>query len=554
MATEKRYNNVLSIIDERLIPNEAAKKARGEVFTPLTLVREMLFGLRKSALAAGRTEIWGVDATGKCVDAVEADRVGGIPLEVWRDPTKKWLDPANGIGNFPVVTFYMLDYQLGEHGPAALLGDANKKKRREHIVENMLYMIEINKGNVNTSRKIFEQMVPGTTANICCADSLTITDATLLDIFRVNRFDVVMGNPPFNPPKTETGSSGNNIWANFVMKSFHILNENGFLSLVHPPGWKKPTDELFRLERFVGGNYTGQIRQGQVWQVLKDSGVFNFIYTNDQRSKTLAREYLEHFPAVDYYVYHKSGKSLQCDTKNIFLGENLSATNVRLNYNLTYLPNLITPQTQDILHKITSKEGDKLHFKTGFDPRGFHSKEPGPIKYMYQANKSGPVYQYYKENNDNVNISKIVINYGGGIDGFYCSYIDKDDTIGVLHMTMYDTVSSSKEGKRLVNFFNSDIVKFIFLITQYSIPPNTKNEPLVANSITIPPEGVDDYYAYFGITQHKKYIETALAHYEAFKAPKRRTTTARKKKTATAAAEGGARRSKYGKTRKIRRS
>ena len=75
MASEKRYNNVLNIIDKRLIPNEAAKKARGEVFTPLTLVREMLFGLRKSALAAGRTEIWGVDDTGRCVEDDKADRV-----------------------------------------------------------------------------------------------------------------------------------------------------------------------------------------------------------------------------------------------------------------------------------------------------------------------------------------------------------------------------------------------------------------------------------------------------------------------------------------------
>jgi len=123
----KRYNSVLEIIDKRLIPDEDAKKARGEVFTPLCLVREMLFGLRKSALEAGKTqlcdtldksskkiqgEIWGIDEEGNFFDD-ESDRVGGIPLDVWRNPDTKWLDPANGIGNFPVVAFYMLDYQLG---------------------------------------------------------------------------------------------------------------------------------------------------------------------------------------------------------------------------------------------------------------------------------------------------------------------------------------------------------------------------------------------------------------------------------------------------------
>lgn len=28
--------------------------------------------------------------------------------EVWSDPTLKWLDPANGIGNYPVVAYYKL--------------------------------------------------------------------------------------------------------------------------------------------------------------------------------------------------------------------------------------------------------------------------------------------------------------------------------------------------------------------------------------------------------------------------------------------------------------
>ena len=150
----KRYNRVLEIIEKRLIPDEEAKKARGEVFTPLKLVREMLFGLRKSAIEQGITEIWGINKDGDFIDDEESDRVGGIPLDVFRNPESKWLDPANGIGNFPVVAFYMLDYQLGKHGTnKALRGDENAKKRHEHIVKNMLYMIELNKGNVNACKK-----------------------------------------------------------------------------------------------------------------------------------------------------------------------------------------------------------------------------------------------------------------------------------------------------------------------------------------------------------------------------------------------------------------
>jgi hypothetical protein len=219
----ERYNSVLEIINERLIPDATAKKARGEVFTPLNLVREMLFGIRKSAIDKDTTEIWGIDKEGNFFDDNEDDRVGGIPLSIWRNPQTKWLDPANGIGNFPVVAFYMLDYQLGKHGPEEFKGDKHKLKRRNHIVEKMLYMIELDKGNVNTARKIFKKIAPGSTPNIICTNTLEITDERLNTVFKgVNRFDVVMGNPPFNPGI---------LWAKFIEK---FLDKTQILLFIVP--------------------------------------------------------------------------------------------------------------------------------------------------------------------------------------------------------------------------------------------------------------------------------------------------------------------------------
>jgi len=254
----KRYNSVLEIIDKRLIPDEGAKKARGEVFTPLCLVREMLFGLRKSALESGKTqlcdpldkspnpkkiqgEIWGIDESGNFFDDDERDRVGGIPLELWRNPNTKWLDPANGIGNFPVVAFYMLDYQLGKHGPSEFKGDKNKDKRRKHILKNMLYMIELNKGNVNTSRKIFQKIVPGVEANICCANTLSLDDAKLKSNFGVTSFDVIMGNPPYNSGGIRSKVGGKEdietLWTTFIEKGIEWLKPNGFLIFITPNTW-----------------------------------------------------------------------------------------------------------------------------------------------------------------------------------------------------------------------------------------------------------------------------------------------------------------------------
>jgi len=249
-TSAKRYNDILSIIDKRLVPDEGAKRARGEVFTPLKLVREMILGLRKSAVEKGHNEIWGFDEEEDTFrDDDETDRLGGIPLSVLRDPTMTWLDPANGIGNFPVVVFYILDYQLGKHGSRELKGDGNKTKRRKHIVEKMLYMIELNKGNVNTSRKIFQKLAPGAKSNICCADTLKMTDIKLKREFGFDKFDVVMGNPPFNN-NLEANPSGHaqdtGLWEEFVTKSIDVFlkKSTGLLAFLHPARWRQPDHSL----------------------------------------------------------------------------------------------------------------------------------------------------------------------------------------------------------------------------------------------------------------------------------------------------------------------
>ena len=494
---------ILKYIDDNLAPTAELKDQFGEVFTPMKLVNEMLDSLEAAA------------------------------PRIFENKNNKWLDPANGMGNFPVAVFYRLMQKVKDisHDP---------QERAEYIVKNMLYMVELQKENSAKARKIFKKLAPGVDSNILTAN--TITEFLVKQNKGYNKsfgedgpiaFDVIMGNPPFNTAKGESGSSGNSIWPNFVMKSYSILKDSGYLMFVHPPGWKKPTEEVFKPEKFIGGDYKGLIRQGQVWQVLKDSGVFKFIYTNDQRSK--GEDFLPHFPAVDYYVYQKGGDKSGCDTKNIFLGRLENTKGVRLNYNLKYLPNLITKESQDILHKITSKEGNKPEFQRGIDERGI-TWTGKSIDWFYDSNKSG--FQYKKhgitaltktgESKDTVNINKVVINFGGGIDAYNVKYVPSSDEIGVLDMTMYSKVDSGKDGKRIEAFFNSDIVKFIFLITQYASGKMTKNEPLVANSITIPPEGID-YYKFFGIEEHKKYIEDILTHYEKFKAPKRFAKTAKAK-------------------------
>ena len=181
-------------IEQYLSVKEEEKNKHGEVFTPIELIEEML------------------------------DK---LPPNVWKNPDLKWLDPANGIGNFPMVAYRKLMKGLESWEP-------NSKKRSKHIIENMLYMVEINPKNVKISKKIF-----GSNANICCANFETQINKCFSQ-FGINKFDVVIGNPPFQDEikekdTTKPRSGGKNkLYERITVQCLSLLNTNGYLLFVTP--------------------------------------------------------------------------------------------------------------------------------------------------------------------------------------------------------------------------------------------------------------------------------------------------------------------------------
>jgi hypothetical protein len=196
-------------IDKFITNNLTIKKSEkdkfGEVFTPPLLIKEML---------------------------------AKIPSEVWSNPDLKWLDPANGIGNFPMLVYEKLFEKLKPK-------ISNDTERSNHILTKMLYMVEINPKNVKISRKIF-----GPHANIACADFLNESVNWKKEFKGVDKFDVILGNPPFQKEQegVRTGGKANTkIWHLFIKDAFKILNPKGFLGFINPPPWRKPEEELWNL-------------------------------------------------------------------------------------------------------------------------------------------------------------------------------------------------------------------------------------------------------------------------------------------------------------------
>lgn len=206
-----KLEEIQSKIEEYLPVRKEEKDKFGEVFTPLSLVNEML------------------------------DKLSPI---VWKNPRLIWLDPANGIGNFPMVVYNRLMDSLPDTYNKDDINYSTRSNKSKHILTKMIYMCEINTKNVKIAKDIF-----GQDANICCCDFLKEEDKWKSE-FRRTSFDIIIGNPPFQTEIvniSERGKGSRTLWDKFIVKSLELINEGGILGFITPPSWRKPESKLYKL-------------------------------------------------------------------------------------------------------------------------------------------------------------------------------------------------------------------------------------------------------------------------------------------------------------------
>jgi hypothetical protein len=131
----------------------------------------------------------------------------------------------------------------------------NEKERKKHILENMLYMSELNKKNVLICNQIFD-INNEYKLNLYEGDTLKFDP---FKIFRVKQFDIIIGNPPYNKGGIRShtgkhlGEKNETIWTKFVEKSLKWLKLDGYLVFINPLSWLKKSHSLHdvMLEKYI---------------------------------------------------------------------------------------------------------------------------------------------------------------------------------------------------------------------------------------------------------------------------------------------------------------
>ena len=461
------WEKLLNFVNSKLTPTEEGRKNRGEVFTPLTLVDDML------------------------------DK---LPLDVWTNPNLKWLDPANGIGNYPIRVYMRLMGLLPDKTIGLTKKFKKEKERHNHIIKNMLYMIEFDSVNVSISKKIF-----GKGANILEASffqtkkkdypTVFIEHANFSDGTR--QFDIIMGNPPYNKGGVGTGNS---IWKNFI--NLDLLKKNGYICFVHPVAWRKP------VSNFISNKGKRRATLGDTFEEFKKKGRLIYLHVSDVSP--------DNFPKVDYYIYQKGSFSEAEASETKVYNKYYSKTGTyELDLTkLPFIPNLVNKETVSILNKLINVKSVKkleIIIKRQFAPnKGDISPSIKPNKYPHAWGWDDKKQDYtnaYPSNSSNQKTTrgyfrsilkfiakddyfyrnKIVLLFAGGKSPkLYPKFYSSKTPIGVTNHTMYMTCETKQEGLRMVKFFNSKLMEFLIKITQFSFGQWQTNEWSVLNLINYP--------------------------------------------------------------------
>jgi hypothetical protein len=201
-------DKIIEKIEKSIYTSEAEKKNYGEVFTAFVLINMML---------------------------------DTLPAEVWINPYLKWLDPANGYGNFPAIIVQRLMRGLANVKiPETNLQDTESRLR--WIMKKMIYVCDISIKNMKIYLEIFDREHKLNLEMNYFRGSFLNTKAFSAKMrqWGIKDFDIIVGNPPYNYiSKSElkgSNQTSKKIWMKFIDKSMLISKYTLFVS---PNNWLK---------------------------------------------------------------------------------------------------------------------------------------------------------------------------------------------------------------------------------------------------------------------------------------------------------------------------
>ena len=293
---------LLELIDSCLKPKVVETKKFGEVFTPMRFIDD------------------------KMLHDLQTYYNSKYGRNIFEDETLKWADTTAGMGNFPVAIYYKLMEGLKLKIPI-------EKNRKKHILENMLYLMEINQKNCFIMKQIFD-INNDYKLNLYVGDSLEVNITQ--KAFNIDKFDIVIGNPPYNEELNSKKGSATALYSKFIE---YYIDKCDLLCFLIPSRW------------FSGGKGLNTFRKNMLARndivfikhfddaskifgnsVSIEGGINYFLKDANHNDKCMYNGSMTKMNKYDVFIDHKYCDIIDClsnyvSIENTFIGQSYSGIN-----------------------------------------------------------------------------------------------------------------------------------------------------------------------------------------------------------------------------------
>lgn len=448
VETKTEYvNNVVELFSDYIKNAKVEKKKFGEVMTPIPLVEEML---------------------------------DTLPVEVWSNPNLKWLDPCNGAGTFPIVIVKRLMHGLKDVFPS-------EEERYRHILENMLYVCEIQEKNMTLFNNIFN-VNNEYRLNFFLGSFLGIEfDAYMKDSWGINNFDIIVMNSPYQTPSEGAHNRSRPLYNLFIEKAIDISD---VILSIHPSRWM---GKSIGLEEFRNNMFNRSD--------IKIIRTFNF-----KNKKNVFGQLVELRGGLQYFLIDKKynglvdfdGEICALNEFDIFVDSKYHNLIRRFSLDKKSLSDIC--ESNSIFMNFNNSKLENEH-KEGFLPC-YVSQRKGGVMYINQndlLNKGKKVVNKWKV------FTPFASGYGTTFNYFGNKIIGKPGEVcSNTYLTLL--VGSEEEAKSLVSYMSTKFCNFFLSLRKNTQNMNKKTLKWIP-MVPLDREWTDQaVFEYFGVKDEEKEI------------------------------------------------
>jgi hypothetical protein len=362
--------------------------------------------------AEGPTPIWICDS-----------QIQQIPIN-YNDPNLVWLFPAAGHGTYAILVYWKYMEGLSE-----IFIDSEERSR--HILKNMLYLNEIN---------------PWLCRQLCKQGFINVIEGDYLNHEFKMKFDVNLGNPPF------TVGKNNPVWYKFVEKSFDLVKTNGYVSLIHPNGWRNVSGRFKNVQELIKSKKCHHI---EMFDVKKGREIFGVD------------------TPFDWYVIENEDNNGGNETSIVFQDGTINTLNIK---DMDFIPNF----NIDVIMKMIANDDEEcveiLHSESLYEVRKPHMSptrsEEHNLPCVYSVLKDGSFsLKYSSEDRGHFGVPKLILGNGANPTCF----IDYDGSYGMTQFS-FGIVDEIHNLEKIKDVIEGDKFKRVVLSVKYVA---TAGNPLI---------------------------------------------------------------------------